>query len=187
MQKRTSLLCTLVQATQIWTLLVDFLWMLSCKSKCLNSWPVIIWYQNPRKQMDSHGQNVLNSFPCSHVPFHCFPAKGKSGAPHISPLGLCLTHATTQDPVPQNGGCSVLLTWAERWGQDVLIYNARYCDLQQQSNCCGDKRKQSAAHPHTAGYCWTKEDYLHWYKKQSILFLKLKINPANIYFKHLNR
>lgn len=75
--------------------------------------------------------------------------------------------------ISQDGGCSVL-TCTERWGQDVLIYNACYCDLQQQSNCCGDKRKQSAAHPHTAGSCWTKEDYLHWYNKQHILFLKLK-------------
>lgn len=25
------------------------------------------------------------------------------------------------------------------------------------------KWKQSAAHPHTAGYSWTKEDYLYWY------------------------
>lgn len=100
---------------------------------------------------------------------------------------LCLIsgHANSRSS-PENGVCSVL-TWAERWGQDVLIYNACYCDLQQQSNCCGDKRKQSAAHPHTAGYCGTKDDYLRWYKKQLILFLKLKINLANIYSKHLNR
>lgn len=61
-----------------------------------------------------------------------------------------------------------------------------YCDLKQQSNCHVDERKQSAAHPHTAG-CWhTKDDYLHWYKKQCILFLRLKINPS-VYSNHMSQ
>ncbi len=113
---------------------------------------------------------------------------GRSGAHHISPLVLCLT----QDRPPlkvQSPKMVAVQSWSgrKRWGQDVLIYSACNCDLQQQSDCCGDKRKQSAAHPHTAGYCWTKEDYLDWYKKQRILFLKLKINVGNIYSKQLGR
>lgn len=52
----------------------------------------------------------------------------------------------------QDGGCSVL-TWAERWGQDVLIYSPCHCDLQQQSNCCSEKKKKkkknSLQHIHT--------------------------------------
>lgn len=79
------------------------------------------------------------------------------------------------------------LIWAERWRQDVPIYSTCYCDLQQQqqSDCCGDPKKQSAAHPHAAGSCWTKDDYLYWYKKHRILFLKLKID--NIYSKWSSR
>lgn len=83
-------------------------------------------------------------------------------------------------------GCWVLM-WAGRWGQDALIYIVLLHDLQQHSNCCGDKRKQSAAHPHTAGNHLTKEDYLYWYKKQSILLLESKIHPVNIYSKELGQ
>lgn len=142
-----------------------------------NSWALTVWCQNSTKLMDSHD--------FSHVllcQFHSFPTAGmgqRCSSHFVSPW----THHHSRS-IPQDGGCLVL-TWAARWGQDVLIYNACYRDLREQSNCCGDKRKQSAAHPHTAGYCWTKDDYLHWYKKQCILFLELKINPANIYSKHL--
>lgn len=149
-----------------------------------------VWSQNPRKQKDSHDWDVIAKwFPMFSCAISLFSRYRDGRVVLITFPNLCCAWPRTHHhsrSCPQDGGCSVL-TWAERWGQDVLIYNACYCDLQQQqSDCCGDKRKQSAAHPHTAGYCWTKEDYLHWYKKQRILFLKLKINPANIYSKHLD-
>lgn len=49
----------------------------------------------------------------------------KGGAHHVSPLVLGqILHSRSS---PQNVVCSVA-TWAERWGQDVLIYNACYRD-----------------------------------------------------------
>lgn len=149
-----------------------------CQRNSLHSCAVTIWSQNPTKQNRTPTTRRLKIV--SHVLmghftfFSCF----RDGNVTLIPLHhACCASPRTQPPAKiylQDGGCSVL-TWAERWGQDVLIYSPCHCDLQQQSNCCSDtkknkKKKQSAAHPHTAGYSWTKEDYLQWYKKSVSCF-----------------
>ena len=150
-------------------------------SKSLNSWVVtVLWETQKAKRLPQPG--CYKWFPIFSVLF--LPQWWMSVAHHISLL-LGPIHQGSRSSPPKNGGLPVL-TWAGKGEDRMFLFTIpSHDDPEQQCDCCADKRKQSAAHPHTAGFRCTKEDYLPWYKKQCILFLKLKINPANIYSKHL--
>lgn len=131
-------------------------------------------------------RNVTNKlFPMFLLWLFCFPATGVEGWCSSRVTTCAGTDPCTQDPVPK----MLSVPWRrgrKGEGRMFLFTMPATVTLQQPSNCCGDKRKQSAAHPHTAGYCCTKDDCLHWYKKQCVLFLKLKTNSANIYSERLD-